>query len=248
MVKNGRMAGTGRGKRGAREGRQLGLPFRGHGGVRKGAGRKPNGSKALVDHRPRAALASRFPVHVTCRVARGLPRLRRRRERAVLLQAFAKGCDRFGMRLTHWVVLDDHLHMVCEAKGRDALRRGMQGLLIRIAKALNKLWQRRGKVWADRFHDRVLKTPREVRNVLRYVFGNGHKHSARNGGTGPNVDGPIDCYSSAPWFDGFRPRVRTRGIEGLPRPVSPTRTWLLSTGWRRHGLLSPVGGAPVAPP
>ena len=155
----------------------------------------------------------------------------------MLLDVFAKGCRRFGMRLTHWVVLDDHLHLVCEAKGRDALRRGMQGLLIRIARGLNKLWQRRGKVFADRFHDRVLKTPREVRNVLRYVFGNGDKHSARRGGRGPNVDGAIDGFSSAPWFDGFRQRVRVRGIEHLPLPVAATGTWLLTKGWRRHGLL-----------
>lgn len=219
------------------------LPFPAqHGGARPGAGRKPTGSSAGVDHRPRGALASRFPVHVTCRIARGLPRLRRRAEHTAIRDAFAAGCARFGFRLTHYVILDDHLHLVCEAKGRDALRRGLQGLLIRVARALNRLWQRKGKVFADRYHDRVLKTPREVRNVLRYVFGNGKKHSSRNGGTGPNVHTPIDRFSSAPWFDGFRERITVRGLEAITRPITAARTWLLAIGWRRQGLLSITEG------
>lgn len=178
-------------------------------------------------------------MHVTCRIARGLPRLRRRAERAALLEAFSKGRARFGFGLAHFAILDDHLHFVVEAQGRDSLRRGMQGLLIRVARALNKLWRRKGKVFADRFHDRVLKSPRDVRNVLRYVLGNGHKHSSRNGGHGPNVHGPIDRFSSAPWFDGFREPVTVRDLDNHPTPVRPPRTWLLHTGWRRHGLLPP---------
>ena len=48
----------------------------------------------------------------------------------------------------------------------------MQGLLIRIAKGLNKLWMHKGSVFADRYHDRILRTPREVRSALAYVLQN----------------------------------------------------------------------------
>ena len=122
------------------------MPFRQNGGRRAGAGRKPagwkNGEKAGVSHGPRALLAARFPAHVTLKLQRGLPRLRSRREYGVLRAAFAAGNDRFGFRLTHYAVLNDHLHLLVEARDRRALSRGLQGLLIRIAKALNKLWQR----------------------------------------------------------------------------------------------------------
>ena len=37
-------------------------------------------------------------------------------------------------RLCHYAVLNDHLHLICEAANRTALARGLQGLLIRIAK------------------------------------------------------------------------------------------------------------------
>jgi putative transposase len=212
------------------------LPFRQHGGARAGAGRKPKGAQAGIQHRPRAALASRFPSHVTLKLRQGLPRLRNRAEYTALRAVFAAGCDRLGLRLTHYAVLNDHLHLLVEAADRTALARGLQGLSIRIAKALNKLWKRRGSVFADRYHDRVLKTPREVRNALRYVLGNGRKHAAE--GREVRVSAAIDTFTSAPWFDGFRERVTVRGLDAIVRPVTAARTWLLSIGWRRHGLLS----------
>ena len=58
---------------------------------------------------------------------------------------------------------------------------GMQGLAIRIARGLNRLWGRKGKVFADRYHDRVLRTPREVRNALAYVLNNARRHAVRCG-------------------------------------------------------------------
>ena len=212
------------------------LPFKSWGGARPGAGRKPKGEKAGVGHRPRAALASRYPAHVTVKVRGGLPRLRRAREYAVLRAAFAAGCERFGFRLVHYAVLNDHLHMLVEGSGREAVVRGLQGLLIRVAKALNKLWARKGSVFADRYHDRVLKTPRDVRLAIRYVLTNGFKHHGQ--GASERVPQAMDMFTSGPWFDGWREEVRVRGIEAETRPVAAARTWLLGTGWRRGGLLS----------
>jgi len=119
---------------------------------------------------------------------------------------------------------------------RQALCRGTQGLLVRIAKTLNKLWRRRGKVFADRYHDRILATPRETRNALRYVLQNARKHAAE--GREVAVPAALDTFSSAPWFDGFRESFTVRGLEVVVRPVTAARTWMLTIGWRRHGLLS----------
>jgi REP element-mobilizing transposase RayT len=217
------------------------LPFRpSHGGARQGAGRKPKiPGRPGVDHRQRAPLAARFPVHVTIKLLTGLPRLRSRSSYEVLLAVFAAGCSRNlsgRFRLCHYAVLNDHLHLICEAESRTALSRGLQGLLIRIARALNKLWSRRGTVFADRYHDHILKSPREVRNALRYLFGNGKKHAAE--GREIRVPQAIDTFTSAPWFDGFREPIRVKGIEAIVRPVTDARTWMLTEGWLRHGRLS----------
>jgi hypothetical protein len=52
------------------------------------------------------------------------------------------------------------------------------------------------------------------------------------------VPGPIDTFTSAPWFDGFLERVKVRGLEAIVCPVTDARTWMLTIGWRRHGLIS----------
>ena len=109
------------------------------GGKRTGAGRKPNGKRAGVSHGLRAPLAARFPVHVTVRLKKGLPRLRNKATYRVLRKAFAAGSERFGFRLCEFSIQGNHLHLIAEAKDRRSFSRGMQGLLIRVSKGLNRL-------------------------------------------------------------------------------------------------------------
>jgi REP element-mobilizing transposase RayT len=200
----------------------------GWGGQRKGAGTKPNGERAGVSHRRRADLAPRFPVHVTLEVRPELPSLRRGNPHTVLVAVFAamraRGEECF--RLVHYSVQSNHLHLVCEARDRVALSRGIQLLAIRIAKRLNRLWQRAGKLFADRYHDRILRSPNEVRNALAYVLNNAWKH-----GINLPADEPDPC-SSGRWFDGWRGRSR-RARDSTP--LASARTWLLSVGWLRRG-------------
>ena len=161
--------------------------------------------------------------------------MRRKKTYAVLQEAFRKGNGMEGFRVVQYAVLPNHVHFVVEAKNRERLSRGMQGLSIRVAKALNRLWERKGRVFADRYHDRILRTPREVRNALRYVLNNARRHGLRV------AFGKADPFTSAKWFDGWK------GFDPFPRegllPVELARTWLLRVGWRRHGLL-PVSEIP----
>ena len=201
----------------------------GWGGRRKGAGPKPRGERAGVSHRTRAALASRFPVEVTMRVRGGLPSLRGLQEYAALRAAITAGCERGGFRLVHYSVQSNHLHLIVEGSCRPTLSRGLQGLAIRMARALNQLWRRWGSVFADRYHDRILRSPREVWNALRYVLCNARKHGAWSSRTRP------DPLSSAAWFDGWR---ETPPEPEESSPTARARTWLLRMGWRFHGLIS----------
>ena len=98
-----------------------------------------------------------------------------------------------------------------------------------MAKGLNRVWGRKGKVFADRYHDRILRTPREVRNALRYVLNNGRRHLQHFKRRRP------DAFSSGAWFDGWKDHTDD-GYLGTG-PIARARTWLLRKGWRRHGLL-----------
>jgi REP element-mobilizing transposase RayT len=155
----------------------------------------------------------------------------------VLAAAFAATRERDGFRLIHYSVQSNHLHLMCEARERTALSRGIQSLAIRVAKRLNSLWQRAGKLFADRYHDRILRTPKEVRNALAYVLNN----AAHHGVALPR--GELDPFSSGAWFDDWR---AIRGGAREPNPLARARTWLLSVGWLRHGRIE-LASAPGPP-
>jgi REP element-mobilizing transposase RayT len=207
----------------------------GRGGYRAGAGRKPKKPEDRKGHHPRPVLASRFPVHVTLKVRSDVAHLRRGTCFLVLRRCFARGKDRFGFRLVHFTVQGNHLHLICEAKDRTSLSRGMQGLAIRIARNLNTKLGRAGTLFAARYHQRILKTPTEIRRTLVYVLNNSRRHAGQ-----PLASDWIDPLSSAPWFDGWRwrPAGPTFRADG-EAPVVPAATWLLTTGWRRGGLVRP---------
>jgi hypothetical protein len=51
----------------------------------------------------------------------------------------------------------------------------------------------------------------------------------------------IDPCSSAAWFDGWAQPVRgdepwKRELLAMERPTETATVWLLTTGWKRHGL------------
>ena len=221
----------------------------GRGGFREGAGRKPGKGRRLVRHRVREAHSALHPVHVVLR-SKFKP-LRCQFVFPTVREALAKATRaRKDFRITQFSVQGDHVHLIVEADSKAALSRGMQGLAIRVARAVNALVGRAGKVWADRFFSRELKSPRVVRNALAYVLNNFRKHRAARGAQ-------IDPYSSAPYFNGFR-ELRgsppcelqpSRRLPLAPRGVAPpeksgeipivgAKTWLAEKGWRRGG---PIG-------
>jgi hypothetical protein len=119
----------------------------------------------------------------------------------------------------------------------------MKAVASRLAHAVQRVFGWRGPVLFGRYHLRVLRTPREVRNALAYVLLNGRKHGQQRHGAPPPVQ--LDAASSADAFDGWRGGgMRARGQENAtaagPAAVARARTWLLGVGWRRHGLIDPA--------
>src|SRR6185437_15075453 len=161
--------------------RQASFEFRTWGGKRNGSGRKPTGPRARLRHAPRPVLKSRFPVHVTWRMRRGVWNLRTRRCFTALATAFWGGANRFGFKLVHYSVQGNHVHLLVEARDEKALSKGMNGLGTRIARRLNRVMQRRGKVLDDRYHGHILRTPTEVRRARTYLLQNANKHYGRPG-------------------------------------------------------------------
>lgn len=236
----------------ARRPAQLSLQFRTWGGARAGAGRPPKGKSAGVSHLRRPSLSHRHPVHVTLRLTSGVPSLRKQALFVRVRSALASGQERFGFRIVHFSVQSNHLHLIAEAADRRALSRGVQGLSVRVARAVNSRLERKGRLLADRYHARALKSPRAVRYALRYVLLNARKHlsvsDARQAARAARElpFGFIDSRSSAAWFAGFvrqgdlafgasEARDEWRATSPLEAPVVKPKTWLLRVGYLRHG-------------
>ena len=190
------------------------LKYRGRGGPREGAGR-PKEPGAGVPHTRRPELAARHPVHVTARVRDEVARLRSRVLCRLILHALGAGRERDGFRLVHFTVQSNHVHLLVEARDAMALARGIQGLAIRIARAVNRALERHGKVFADRYHAHALRSPTETANAIAYVLGNAQVHAARRGR--PIRPDAIDPLGSA----------------ANRQFVAEPHTWLLRIGWIR---------------
>ena len=180
------------------------LPF--HGGRRRGAGR-PKGTRVSHGRRPRFRKPT--PVHVRLRVRRHVWNLRSGRSWRRIRRAFEKARGRFGARIVEYSVQGNHLHLIIEADDDGALSRAMQGLCIRLAKALNALMSGSGTVFDDHYFSRLLKSPTELVRAIAYVLGN-HQH---------HFGTPSALYTSAE----LSPAER---IELLSVPIG----WLLSVG------------------
>jgi hypothetical protein len=151
-----------------------------------------------------------------------------------LEHSFRTARDRGDFRLVHYSLQATHAHLLVEADDADALARGMMAVGARIARALNRTFHHRGPVLAERFNARVLRSPREVRNALAYVLLNARRHARRIWRAIR-----IDPASSGRWFDGWRRMPSGDDDHEAATSVARPRTWLLATGWRRHGLIDP---------
>jgi len=223
--------------------KQLEIEFRSHGGKRKGAGRRPGSKRPPIHHVKRPKVAKGSPAHVTLRVRGDVPSLRSRRFIRVFQERMRIGCERGDFRVCHYSIQRDHVHLVVETNGKEALGRGMKSVGIRLARTVNRVFGRVGPVLFGRYHLRVLRTPSEVRHALAYVLLNARKHWRQRKGSAPPV--VLDVASSGAWFDGWkRPPPKTEPAGSAP--VAPARYWLLRQGWRQRGLLDPSevpGGA-----
>ncbi|NVB85184.1 MAG: hypothetical protein HOV81_42855 [Kofleriaceae bacterium] len=244
------------------DGTQLRLPIRDkkpkkqyrHGGKRPGAGRKPKGRRAGSPHKTRPILKARFPVLVTLRVHRDVSSLRKRLMYRALREATIAVAMRElhdhengAFRIVHISVQRDHIHLIVEADNKRALSNGMQRFQISAAKHINaaisvrRMERRRGTVFPDRFHQRIIETPRQARHALSYVLNNWRKH--REDRVDHARTWNVDPFSSGVQFLGWKEREDAVVLWKLRETYDPLvvylpKTWLLREGWMKHGRIS----------
>jgi REP element-mobilizing transposase RayT len=216
---------------------------------RKGVGRPKKGLRASERHETRLRLRASEPAHVIVRAHRDVGSLRKADVFHAIREALitvGKLDDSF--HIVQFSVQRTHIHFLVEASDRLALAKGMQTFGISAAKHINALIRdeegkrRRGAVFPDRYHVKILKTPRQVRNCLSYVLNNWRHHGDDKSERARTWQ--LDPFSSAVTFEGWKERESRDGQRYVQPPtymaplVWQPRTWLLNVGWRRYGLIS----------
>lgn len=140
---------------------------------------KRAGRPAKVDigirHTRRERIIKLSALHLTIKVRENKADIQNKRILKALHHAIKRARHQ-RLRIIHYTLEYNHAHLVVEVGDNKILHKGMQAFGISIAKAINKMKQVKGTVYKHRYHLRKLKTRREVKNAIQYVFGNGIKH------------------------------------------------------------------------
>jgi putative transposase len=231
------------------------------GGRRAGAGRKPKDGRKRrrpgEPHEARPKLNRHWAVHAVLRAADDIRSLRKRhlyqalREAtiAVAMRELHVDTVKGAFRIVHISIQKTHIHLLIEADNKLALSRGLQSFQISAAKHINREYsvkmklatRRRGAVFPDRYHEEIIKTPRQARHALAYVLNNWRKHREDRASFAQNW--AVDPFSTAVQFMGWRESEDTLLVTRTPQTYEPLvvyfpKTWLLSEGWRKHGTVS----------
>ncbi len=188
-----------------RKPRQLKLQIKTWGGKRAGAGR-PNKS-GQVNHMKRERLDGKSPAHITIRLTEGLPSLRQND----LFNEFKNSltlAKKKGLKVVHYALLGNHIHMIVESYDNKTLSRGMQSFGISFAKAIKRFKkvndlvagksnksEMKQPIFNGSYHLRIVRTPTEMKRLLQYVLLNPVKHK--------QVNAYLDKFTTACFFNSW---------------------------------------------
>jgi REP element-mobilizing transposase RayT len=218
------------------------------GGKRPNAGRPAKGPRSSERHETRKVFKRGDPVHVIMRVSTDVGSLRKRSIlRAVHEATVIVTRHEARFRIVHLSLQRTHIHLIVEAENRIALAHGMQAFGISAARNINRVIgertgkRRSGRVFADRYHARILSTPRQVRNTIAYVLNNWRHHGEDK--LEIAKDWVLDPFASSVAFTDWKERDEKgygyRAPTGYLGFVTWQPTlWLLREGWKRWGLIS----------
>jgi len=217
------------------------------GGKRKGAGRRPNGKRAGSRHEARPMVKAYHALHIVIRVVAAVGNMRRRSMYKAVRDASIVAAIRERFRIVHLSIQRTHIHMLAEAENKQALARGLQGFQISVARNINTMLgpdryrRRRGKVFEDRYHLEVIKTPRQARHAMSYVLNNWRKH--REDQSGLAATWLVDPFSSGILFPDWQEMDGRDVMWPIretydPLMVRRPQSWLLRDGWKTHGPIS----------
>lgn len=130
-----------------------------------------------IRHTCRPHIRMKTPLHLTIKVRSNKADIQNK----IILKALHRAIMRArikGLKVLHYALEYNHVHLLIEADNNKNLHKGMQAFGITIAKAINKFKRDKGAVYKHRYHFRQISSLRDFSNVLNYIFHNGIKHGS----------------------------------------------------------------------
>ena len=193
------------------------------GGRRSGSGRKRKQSKGVA-HRTRERVSLKTPLHINFKFKTWI----RNKSCLKLLKKAILNSRKQGLRIVHFSLQSNHVHLIVEAESNQILESGMRSLTVTFAKGLS-----RGKVQIERYHLHVLKSVSETKNAVLYVLFNKQKHEK---GTYSVVDEYTSLFGMEAFIKEFAKRNRITIKKGMlePHPLNNPLSFFL-----KQALLRP---------
>jgi REP element-mobilizing transposase RayT len=140
----------------------------------KGAGRPAIHDKA-IRHIGRPKFIKPRSLHLTIKVRENKADIKTKRLLKALHHAIKRARLK-DLKIIHYSLEHNHVHLLAEANSDKILKTGMQAFGISFSKAINRTKKLNGTVYKHRYHFRRISSSRELKNVLHYIFSNGIKH------------------------------------------------------------------------
>ena len=128
-----------------------------------------------IRHRARPEILRTTSLHLTVKILKEKSRLRTKPLLQILKRAIQKARAQ-GLRIHHYTLEHDHVHLIVEAQNNLELGKGMQAFGVCFAKGINKFKAFKGTAYKHRYHLRKINSARDLKTVMRYVFNNSKKH------------------------------------------------------------------------
>ena len=151
----------------------------------KNAGRTAIYDKG-IRHTKREEIRRPTPLHLTVKLKKADV------QNKIILKGLRHAIQRArlqGLRIIHYSLEKDHVHLYVESNDNIVLAKGMKAFGVTLVKRINLFFKRKGSCYKTRYHLRLLKSATEVKNVLNYILKNGIKHK--------RTQSILDPYNSA---------------------------------------------------
>ncbi len=186
-------------------------------------------------------------VHLTLRMREGLPNLRTRKGAQIVKRAIL-GAQSRGLRVIHFAVLSNHIHLICEALSLNVLMNSMKSLTSRLGIYIRR-WVREQEphsqrlevldqsglgLFRGRYNLQTITTPTQMKQALKYVLLNPAKHFKK----APY----LDLFTSAVVFEDWEKLIGQKlffnsSLSTFQRTIkeflSPPKLWLTQAGWKK---------------